>query len=105
MVRSQTYRTVRIHDTAIAVTCPKCKACSKFPSATNPKIDSCGFESYSFQCTECASAFAGIVDLGDGELVLSLLEQPSGVSTRSPTKEKRGSLEGTTLSAAPRSPF
>ena len=76
MVRGQaiTCRTIRIHDTAITVTCPKCKTCSKFFRATN-KIDSCGFETYSFQYDWCACSFAGIVDPSDDELVVSLLEQ------------------------------
>ena len=63
--------------TAIAVTCPKCKRRSTFVRATLPHIDSCGFESHSFRCELCASYLAGIIDPSDGELVLSLLEEPS----------------------------
>ncbi len=73
MVRSQavTYRTIRRHDTAISLTCPKCKTCSKFCRATNAQIDSCGFESCSFQCEWCGSSLAGIIDPSDDELVVS----------------------------------
>jgi hypothetical protein len=76
MVRSQAvnFRAIRIHDTGIAVTCPKCKACSTLFRTINPKIDTCGFESYSFQCTECASSLTRIIDPSDGELLVSLLE-------------------------------
>ena len=83
MVRSQAVacRTVRIHDTPITVTCPKCKACSKLFRAINPTIDRCGFETYSFRCTGCASSLAGIIDPSDDELVVSLLELASNVGT------------------------
>jgi phage FluMu protein Com len=75
MARSQAVLgTVQIHDTCIAVRCPKCKVVSKFLGITIPKIDTCGFESYSFRCTECASSLAGIIDPSDGEVVVSLLE-------------------------------
>jgi hypothetical protein len=69
--------TIRIHDTAISVTCPKCRRCSTFVRAILPQIDSCGFESHSFRCELCASYLAGIIDPSDGDLVLSLLEGPS----------------------------
>jgi hypothetical protein len=75
MVRKQTVtcQTIRIHGTAIVVTCPKCKRCSTFVRATLPHIDSCGFESHSFRCEWCASFLAGIIDPSDGELVVSYL--------------------------------
>ena len=87
MGRSQAvaYRTIRIHDPAIAVTCPKCKSCSKFIRPTVPHIDSCGFECHSFRCECCASLLAGIIDPSDGELVVSLLEEPSGVTAIPPS--------------------
>ena len=87
MVRSQAVacRTIRIHDTAIAVTCPKCKSCSKFIGPTVPHIDSCGFECHSFRCKSCASLLAGIIDPSDGELMVSLLEEPSGVTAIPPS--------------------
>ena len=91
MVRSQAVacRTIRIHDTAITVKCPKCKTCSKFFRAVHPQIDSCGFESYSFRCTGCASSLAGIIDPSDDELLVSLLGPASGgVSTFPSVKEK-----------------
>ena len=87
MVRGQAVacRTTRIHNTAIAVTCPKCKTCSKFLRPTVPHIDSCGFECHSFRCECCASLLAGIIDPSDGELVVSLLEEPSGVTAIPPS--------------------
>jgi hypothetical protein len=77
----------RIYDTAIATTCPKCKTCLSFFRTTNPQIDSCGFESYSIRCNECASYLAGVVDPIDDELVVSLLEQPSDVRSCPPNEE------------------
>ena len=79
MVLSQAVacRTIRIHDTAIAVKCPKCKTCSKFIGPTVPHIDSCGFESHSCRCERCASFLVGIIDPLDGELHVSLLEEPN----------------------------
>jgi phage FluMu protein Com len=79
MVRTQalTYRTIRIHDTAIAVTCPKCKSRLKFIRPTLPNIDNCGFASHSLRCESCASLLAGIIDPSDGELLVSLSEEPS----------------------------
>ena len=64
-------------DAAIAVTCPKCKTRSKFFRATIPQIDSCGFESYFFQCESCKSPLAGIIEPIEEKLVVSLLEPAS----------------------------
>jgi hypothetical protein len=83
-------RTTRTYDTAIVVTCPRCKAYSNFFRATNPPIDSCGFESYSFQCEWCASSVAGIIDPSDDELLVSLIEPAVGVSTLSLTERMKG---------------
>jgi hypothetical protein len=79
MVRTQAVacRTIRIHDTADAVTCPKCKSRVKFIRPTLPDIDECGFESHSFRCESCASLLAGIIDPSDGELIVSLSEEPT----------------------------
>jgi hypothetical protein len=63
--------------TAIEVICPKCERCSKFIGATLPHLDSCGFESHSCRCERRASFLVGIIDPSDGELVVSLLEEPS----------------------------
>jgi phage FluMu protein Com len=80
--------TMRSFDTALVVRCPKCKTCSKLYRPTDPQIDSCGFESYSFHCGGCHSPLAGIVDPLDDELLVSLLEPASGVSTTPCTREK-----------------
>ena len=79
MQRSQavTCRTIGIHDAAITLTCPKCKTCSKLFRATIPQIDSCGFESYFFQCESCKSPLAGIIEPIEETLVVSLLEPAS----------------------------
>jgi RNase P subunit RPR2 len=54
-----------------AAVCAKCNAHMVFYRSTNPRIDECGFESYSFACDECGTAFAGIVDPFDQTLLLS----------------------------------
>jgi hypothetical protein len=85
-----TFRTIRTHGGAILVTCPKCKRCSTFVRATLPHIDSCGFESHAFRCEWCASFLAGIIDPSDGELVVSLLQEPSGVTGIPPSDPLSG---------------
>ena len=54
-----------------AIGCPKCAAQLRFCRSHNPRIDACGFESYSLECKECGVAFAGIVDPSDDTLLLS----------------------------------
>jgi len=44
-----------------------------FRRSLRPLIDSCGFESYSFACRECAAPLGGIVDPCDDTLLLSEL--------------------------------
>jgi hypothetical protein len=80
--RAVTCRTIGIHDTAIAVACPKCKTCSKFWRDRNPQVDRCGFETYSFRCDACGTSFAGLVDPISDELLVSLSEPASGVTLR-----------------------
>ena len=70
-------RIARAYDNAVIATCPKCETCWKFFRTPNPQIDSCGFESYSFQCKRCKSSLAGIIDPMDDELLISLLEPTS----------------------------
>ena len=84
MGRSQAVpcRTIRIHDAGIAVTCPKCKSSSMFKRPTVPHIDSCGFEKSFFSLWWCASLLAGIIDPSDRKLVVSVLEEPCGVTAR-----------------------
>ncbi len=51
--------------------CPKCTAQLMFYRSRTPRIDACGFESYSVECKECGVPFAGIVDPFDDTLLLS----------------------------------
>ena len=70
-------RITRTHRNPIVAICPNCKTGSKLLRATVPQIDSCGFESYSFQCKRCKSSLAGIIDPMNEELLVSLLEPTS----------------------------
>ncbi len=45
-----------------------------FCRSRTPRIDACGFESYSLECQECGARLAGIIDPYDEELLLSELE-------------------------------
>lgn len=56
---------------AQAVECPSCAARFVFRRSPAPPIDSCGFESYSLNCTECGVALAGIIDPCDETLLIS----------------------------------
>jgi hypothetical protein len=67
----------RTHDNPIIAKCPTCKTGSKLRRATFPQIDSCGFESYFFQCDSCKTSLAGIIDPMNEELLVSLLEPTS----------------------------
>jgi hypothetical protein len=53
------------------VACPACCARLAFQRNSTPRIDACGFESYSLECKECGAPFAGIVDPFDDTLLLS----------------------------------
>jgi hypothetical protein len=64
---------IRSYD-AVLVATPKCKTCSKLLRPTYPQIDTCGFESYSFQCQRCASYLRGIIDPCDDALLVSLIK-------------------------------
>jgi predicted nucleic acid-binding Zn ribbon protein len=55
---------------ARTVACPSCSAQFTFRRSRTPHIDSCGFESYSFACSECAAPLGGIVDPRDDTLLL-----------------------------------
>jgi hypothetical protein len=70
-------RRTHAYDTTIAAACPKCRVSLKLLRSSIPQIDSCGFESYSFQCESCKSSLAGIIDPMDEELLVSLLEPTS----------------------------
>ena len=73
-------------DNPIIAICPNCKSGSKLFRATVPQIDSCGFESYSFQCKRCKSSLAGIIDPMNEELLVSLLEPTSWCEHSSPER-------------------
>jgi hypothetical protein len=55
------------------IACPRCGAELMFRRSLRPLIDSCGFESYSFACRECAAPLGGIIDPCDDTLLLSEL--------------------------------
>ncbi|MGA3310493.1 MAG: hypothetical protein ABSD08_18065 [Xanthobacteraceae bacterium] len=42
-----------------------------FDRSRAPRIDSCGFESYSLDCMECGAPLAGIIDPYDDALLLA----------------------------------
>jgi MYXO-CTERM domain-containing protein len=56
------------------VTCPACNAPVTVYRPPTPRIDACGFESYSFECERCGAMLAGIIDPQDDALLVSLLE-------------------------------
>ena len=56
---------------ANGVACPACAALVKFSRTSTPRIDACGFKSYSLECHECGARLAGIIDPLDDELLLS----------------------------------
>ena len=53
------------------IACPRCNAQFMFCRSRTPRIDSCGFESYSLDCMECGAPLAGIVDPYDDALLLA----------------------------------
>ena len=55
---------------------PKLRAQLTFRRSRTPHIDSCGFESYSFTCSECAAPLGGVVDPRDDTLLLCELATP-----------------------------
>jgi hypothetical protein len=70
-------RRTHAYDTAIVASCPNCRVSMSLLRSSISQIDSCGFESYSFQCESCKSSLAGIIDPMDEELLVSLLEPTS----------------------------
>jgi hypothetical protein len=80
-------RTTHAYDTTIAAACPKCRVSLKLLRSSIPQIDSCGFESYFFQCESCKSSLAGIIDPMNEELLVSLLEPTSWCEHSSPERE------------------
>ena len=57
------------------VECPKCAARLTIIRRPVPFIESCGFESYSFECDGCGARVVGIVDPFDNKLLVSELER------------------------------
>jgi len=55
------------------VNCPNCGARLMVRRDRTPFIGSCGFESYSLECQECAVPLGGIVDPCDDTLLLSIV--------------------------------
>jgi len=53
------------------IACPKCTARLTFSRSRTPRIDACGFESYTLECVQCGGSLAGIVDPFDDTLLLS----------------------------------
>ena len=53
------------------VACPRCATPLRFYRSDTPRIDACGFESYSFECKECGVPVGGIIDPFDDTLLLS----------------------------------
>jgi hypothetical protein len=86
-------RTIHAYDNAVIAICPNCKTGLKFFRTTIPQIDSCGFESYSFQCKQCKSSLAGIIDPLNDELLVSLLE-PTSCCENSPPERADYQTEG-----------
>ena len=75
-------RTTHVYETTIAEACPKCRVSQKLLRSSIPQIDSCGFESYFFQCESCKSSLAGVIDPMNEELLLSLIGPAIDVATR-----------------------
>jgi hypothetical protein len=66
------------------IACPACDARFTFCRNPTPEIDSCGFESYNLECTECKAGLAGVIDPNGQELLLSKFADGSaGVQHRS----------------------
>jgi len=63
-------QTVAIASTQAAA-CPNCHAALTLARSELPHIDECGFESYRFECGQCGTALAGIVDPADDTLLVS----------------------------------
>ncbi len=55
----------------ITIDCPQCGAFLLFYAASMAQFDASGFESYEFECSQCGTLLAGIIDPYDGELLLS----------------------------------
>jgi hypothetical protein len=56
----------------LEIKCPQCEARSVFHRAKCPRIDSSGFETYSFECQGCGASIVGIIDPYDDKLLLSV---------------------------------
>jgi ribosomal protein S27E len=62
---------MRRRATGLKIECPQCNAHSVFHRAAFPRLDSSGFETYSFRCQNCGASIVGVIDPFDGKLLLS----------------------------------
>jgi hypothetical protein len=56
---------------SVKAACPKCDTSLKLYKSDKPYIDECGFESYAFKCSACASLLVGIIDPADDTLLVT----------------------------------
>ena len=56
------------------IACPAYRTQVIFRRTRAPRIDTCGFESYSLECHKCGVRLAGIIDPCEDELLLSQSE-------------------------------
>ena len=68
---SDTFRAYA-QDRAEEIECPRCKSNWTFHRAEFPRMDSSGFETYTFCCNSCSSSIHGLIDPFDGALLLSV---------------------------------
>ena len=54
--------------------CPKCGTRITCFGNRTAQIDSCGFETYNFQCEKCGARLDGIIDPFDEKLLVTLSE-------------------------------
>jgi hypothetical protein len=71
------------------IACPACDARFTFFRNPTPKINSCGFESYSLECKECKVGLTGIIDPNGQELLLAKFTSENAVISRPSTSSPR----------------
>jgi hypothetical protein len=80
---------MRTRALGLEIECPQCKARSVFHRAKFPRLDSAGFETYSFQCQGCGASIVGIIDPFDGKLLLSVDAESKVKAVPDPQKVHR----------------